>query len=203
MCALRGLAVGLVLGVLLAGCTEELTAARVVPPRSASAQEAPHTVSRQGGIPWRSELCADADDRDYGDRGHRAGALTYSGECNFTQPGPFLCAPGDDDFYVFVKRKLPGGQPFSFFVNVEGYAGHGDYTGPAQTHISVREGQTFYRWHHDEAPIAVTVDGATWTVTLHGVALPAEVGTPAAGSISVDGTVGCTVSSYDLLRAKP
>ena len=143
------------------------------------------------GPTWRSELCHTA-----GDAG---GTLRFSGECSFAVAGPALCRPDEDDFYILVKRTLDGGRAFNFYVNVERHHGPGEYAGNAQIHVTVRDGAALYRWSNFTGTLTLAGDtkksGDDTRASFHGVRLDPEPGTPARGSIIVDGTIQCMQSS--------
>ena len=186
------------LGALaLAACTKDLSSQPIIAPASSSAPSTTSAAPAPAGPPWRTERC-----RPEGDAA--AGTLRFSGECNFAQATPALCRREEDDFYILVKRPLAGGPSFNFYVNVERHHGPGEYAGNAQIHVTVRDGAALYRWSNFTGTITLAGDtkksGDDTRASFHGVRLDPEPGTPARGTIIVDGTIPCVQSSEPAVR---
>jgi hypothetical protein len=179
---------GLFLFLVLGGCTKELTDAPILPPRAPATDAGTAKAST-----WRGDWCHVDEPAPSSER-----ALSFAGECRLLQTSPALCRPEEDDFYVLVKRPLPGGRSLNFYVNVERFHGDGDYRSLAQLHVVVRDRGTLYRWANVQGDVVLSSSGEKRFITLRGVSLSAELGTPASGVIVLDGTLECSDSPAPL-----
>ncbi len=177
----RWTVVWLVCALTLAACGNEPSQGRLltVKPSALVPSFAP------GPLPiWRPGLCPPEPESAplYSD-------LTFSGICAFHQIGPLTCHASQDDFYLTAQRTLPGGLPLTLFINVERYQGPGTYRNVAQVHMIIQDGQGLFRWSNFNGTITVAPGETSATLAL--VELTAEPGTPATGTESVRGRIGC------------
>ena len=178
-----------VAALTLAACTKDLTSQPIIGAAPSGAatrrRRARRVAPSAAGPPGAASSAAPPATP-------RPARLRFSGECSFAVAGPALCRPDEDDFYILVKRTLDGGRAFNFYVNVERHHGPGEYGGNAQIHVTVRDGAALYRWSNFTGTITLAGDtkksGDDTRASFHGVRLDPEPGTPARGTIVVDGT---------------
>jgi hypothetical protein len=154
--------------------------------------------------PWDPALCPPAPEPEgpasFSD-------LVFDGTCAFHHEGAAACHGRDDDFYITIERKLPNGDPAILYVNVESYTGPGVYDEKAQVVFMIRHGKALYRWANywgnitlghgskgmtpGRTAAAQTGSSTPTSATLPLIQLTAEPGTPASGTISIRGSIGC------------
>jgi len=121
-------------------------------------------------------------------------SMTIQGPCHLTETGNARCVKRPDDFYVYLSRDLPGDGRFILTVNVEGYHGSAKYGNGvgngAEIYIEVTRNGQFYYWTVRHAAVAVD-ESSPPHVDLETAHLPAQAGTPARGTETISGTVGC------------
>lgn len=114
--------------------------------------------------------------------------LTFTGPCAFHQAGPAYCRAAADDFYVLLKRALPGGRSLDLYVDVEFYRGPGDYP-EAQTLLLIQDGTRLYTWSNFRTRATVLPREAA--VRMEPAELRPEAGRAGSGVIGMQGTVAC------------
>jgi hypothetical protein len=112
-----------------------------------------------------------------------------SGPCDFTESAPARCVKRTDDYYVYVHQDLPDDGRFILTVNVESYKRPGVFQHGAQIYIEVTRHGTFYYWNVNS--VTVTVKPGETELVVDKVEVPAQAGTPAHGTITVEGTLRC------------
>lgn len=168
-------------GLALVGCGVEAPNGIVVTPEPSVTGIGPLP-----GVPaWSPANCPPIPETSAPKRSN----LMFSGTCAFTHTGALTCQASGDDFYIAMKRTLPGGIPLDLYINVERYHGPDTYTGNAQVFMYVQDGQGLFRWYNFQATLMVGPNAAS--ATLPRLDLLPEPGTPAVGIESVSGTIGC------------
>jgi len=163
------------------------------------------------GEPWDPALC---DVVPEGDKTASRSDVRVSGACSFTHHGTALCDGTGDDYTALFQRGIADGSSVNLYVNVEGYSGAATYDKNVQVLVAVRRGDTLYRWSNDQATATLgSGEGGGVSSTPHNVPesqgatptilrfppteLLAQPGTPARGTIKVEGTIAC------VLKKKP
>jgi len=112
----------------------------------------------------------------------------FGGVCPFHQGGRVYCRSSGDDFYVLLRRALPGGGSLSLYVDVEFYRGPGSYR-DVQVLLLVQDAQTIYQWSNFRAQ--ATVAAREGSLRLPRTQLGVESGRAGSGSETVSGTLAC------------
>lgn len=112
----------------------------------------------------------------------------FAGPCAFRQAGPVYCRSSLDDFYLLVRRLLPGGASLNLYVNVEFYSGPRSYRN-VQVLLLVQDGPTLYQWSNFRAEGTVGAREA-W-MRLPPTELRPETGRAGSGVETVSGTFAC------------
>jgi hypothetical protein len=115
--------------------------------------------------------------------------LTFSGPCIFTERAAMSCVRKVDDFFVYLRYKLPENGTLVVTINVEHYKAPGRYDHRTQIDLEVSRGTYIYPWEITTASSTVAPDARH--VHVDAVAVPPQVGTSALGVEHVSGEAYC------------
>jgi len=118
------------------------------------------TAARPSAKPrsgWHPDACPPPPEESTGPSN-----LTVKGPCAFEHRAAVICEPLGDDFIVAVSRKAANGATLVMYMNVEKYAGPGNYD-EAQMFVAVQDGQSMYRWSNENVRITIGA-GEAFTV---------------------------------------
>jgi len=156
----------------------------------------------EAGPPWSASMCKPLPEPEVA---ASFSDLTFSGECAVHIALAVQCLSSSDDFYIAAERPLEGGRSLKLFVNVESFAGPGEYERGGEIRVLVQDGPTLYQWVHYQTGVSLgTTDRANatgsfkvedapavTTAIIKPVSLYAAPGTPTTGFIKLEGTIAC------------